>query len=444
MRRNLGFFLSFVFFAFCCFNFSVVFGQTSDRADLTGTYAGALKFPSANLNGKATLSVEGNKFLLRGANGSEKTGRITAIKTGGDYVSIALMFEETPKENQPFAHSMMSVRMRKTGKNLIFTSAPGEEREFRFEALAETANNKTEKFADARLTEATKSECADPKSAKCGVNFGFVAADELEKAVAPKTISGKKARSKTRALTSKAQNNKFAATTLKLETAGENKQSELAKESRTTPETSQTEPTPVAEKQTQTLETAPITTEAKPQDEASLSAVKQATDELRRAMFELKRATDEIKTTTDELRRFRAESPAKTTAANTEKVEKTNLKNDASAAPIKLTAANPNKTTRKNPVSRKSTAKKPSPAKTDFSKIASVKPKTRKSGSKSAAPKSLTKKEPAKPAEQTEKAKAPKAAETKPSPSPSPKPSPSPVDSPNQNANKASVGKSPK
>ncbi|HEX8567795.1 MAG TPA: hypothetical protein VF648_19300 [Pyrinomonadaceae bacterium] len=442
MRRNPRFFLHFVFLAFCCFNFSIVFGQTSDRADLTGNYAGSLKFPSANLDGKATLSVEGNKFLLRSANGSEKTGRIAAIKTGGDYVSIALMFEETPQENQPFAHSMMSVRLRKTGKNLIFTSAPGEEREFRFEAVSETANNKTEKITDARLTEPTKAECADPKSAKCGVNFGFVAADELEKAAAPKTVSGKKAKPKTRALTTKAQNNSFASKTLKLETAAENKQS--AKENQAVPETSQTEPTPVAQKQAQTLETAPITTEAKPQDEASLSAVKQATDELRRAMFELKRATDEIKTTTDELRRFRAEPPAKTTAANTEKVEKTNLKNDASGAPLKSLAASSNKTTRKSAVSTKSTAKKPSPAKTNFSKIASVKPKARKSGSKSATPKSLTKKESAKPAEQTEKAKAPKAAETKPSTSPSPKPSPSPASSPNQNANNADVGKSPK
>lgn len=441
MRRNPRFFLRFVFFAFCCFNFSIVFGQTSDRADLTGNYAGSLKFPSANLNGKATLSVEGNKFLLRSAaNGSEKTGRITAIKTGGDYVSIALMFEETPKENQPFAHSMMSVRLRKIGKNLIFTSAPGEEREFRFEAVAETANNKTEKITDARLIEPTKTECADPKSAKCGVNFGFIAADELEKAAAPKTISGKKVKPKTRALATKAQNNNFASKTLKSETAAENKRFESAKENQAVPETSQTEPTPVAEKQAQTLETAPITTEAKPQDEASLSAVKQATDELRRAMFELKRATDEIKTTTDELRRFRAELPAKTTAANTGKVEKTNLKNDASGVPLKSPAASPNKTTHKNPVSRKSTAKKPSPAKTNFSKIASLKPKARKSGSKSATPKSLTKKESAKPAEQTEKAKAPKAAETKPSPSPSP----SPAGNPNQNANKADVGKSPK
>jgi hypothetical protein len=389
MRRNLGFFLRFVFFAFCCFNFSIVFGQTSDRADLTGNYAGSLKFPSVNLNGKATLSVEGNKFLLRGANGSEKTGRITAIKTGGDYVSIALMFEETP----------------------------------------------TEKITDARLIEPTKAECADPKSAKCGVNFGFIAADELEKAAAPKTISGKKAKPKTRALTTKSQNNNFASKTLKLETAAENKLSESAKENRAALKTPQTEPTPVAEKQAQTLETAPITTEAKPQDEASLSAVKQATDELRRAMFELKRATDEIKTTTDELRRFRAESPA-----NTEKVEKTNLKNGDAGAPLKSFTANSNKTTRKSAVSRKSNAKKPSPAKANFSKIASVKPKARKSGSKSAAPKSLTKKEPAKPAEQTEKAKAPKATETKPSPSPSP----SPAGSPNQNANKANVGKSPK
>lgn len=441
MRRNPRFFLRFVFFAFCCFNFSIVFGQTSDRADLTGTYAGSLKFPSANLNGKATLSVEGNKFLLRNANGSEKTGRITAIKTGGDYVSIALMFEETPQENQPFAHSMMSVRLRKTGKNLIFTSAPGEEREFRFEAVSETANNKTEKITDARLIEPTKAECADPKSAKCGVNFGFVAADELEKAAAPKTVSDKKAKSKTRA-TAKTQNNSFAATTLKLETATESKQPETAKENRTTPETSQTEPTPVVEKQAQTLEGAPITTEAKPQDEASLSVVKQATDEMRRATLELKRATDEIKTTTDELRRFRAESPAKTTAANTEKVEKTNLKNASSGAPFKSSAASSNKTTRKSSVSRKSTAKKPFPVKTNFSKIASVKPTAKKSGSKPATPKSLTKKEPAKPTAQSEKAKAPKAAETKPSPSPSPKPSP--ASSPNQNANNADVGKSPK
>ncbi|HEX8267376.1 MAG TPA: hypothetical protein VF596_18395 [Pyrinomonadaceae bacterium] len=444
MRRNPRFFLRFVFLAFCCFNFSIVFGQTSDRADLTGNYAGSLKFPSANLNGKATLSVEGNKFLLRSANGSEKAGRITAIKTGGDYVSIALMFEETPQENQPFAHSMMSVRLRKTGKNLIFTSAPGEEREFRFEAVSETANNKTEKITDARLIEPTKAECADPKSAKCGVNFGFVTADELEKAAAPKTISDKKAESKTTALTAKAQNNTFAATTLKLETATESKQPEPANENRTTPETSQTEPTPVVEKQTQTLEGAPITTEAKPQDEASLSVVKQATDEMRRATLELKRATDEIKTTTDELRRFRTESPAKTTAANTEKVEKTNLKNASTGAPFKSSAANSNKTTRKSPVSRKSTTKKPAQAKTNFSKIASVKPTAKKSGSKPATPKSLTKKESAKPAEQTEKAKAPKAAETKPSTSPSPKPSPSPASSPNQNANNADVGKSPK
>jgi hypothetical protein len=444
MRRNPRFFLHFVFFAFCCFNFSIVFGQTSDRADLTGTYAGALKFPSANLNGKATLSVEGNKFLLRSADGSEKTGRITAIKTGGDYVSIALMFEETPRENQPFTHSMMSVRMRKTGKSLIFMSAPGEEREFRFEAVAETANNKTEKLAEARFTSPTKAECDDPKSAKCGVNFGFVAAAELEKADAPKTISGKKAKPKTRALTAKAQNNNFAAKTLKLETAGENKQSQPAKENRTTPEMSQTETTPIVEKQTQTLEGAPITTEAKPQDEASLSVVKQATDELRRARLELKRATDEIKTTTDELRRFRAESPAKTTAANTEKVEKTNVKNASSGAPFKSSGASSNKTAGKSPVSRKSTAEKPSQAKTNFSKIASVKPTAKKSVSKPATPKSLTKREPAKPTAQSEKAKAPKAAETKPSTSPSPKPSPSPASSPNQNANNADVGKSPK
>ncbi|MDQ4123630.1 MAG: hypothetical protein M3209_19500 [Acidobacteriota bacterium] len=189
MRRNLNVFLRFCFLAFCCFSFSIVFGQTDDRADLTGNYAGALKFPSANLNGKATLSVEGNKFVLRGANGSEKTGRITGIKTGGDYVSVALMFEETPSENQPFNHSIMSVRLRKTGKNVIISSAPGEEREFRFEAVAETANNKTNKFADASLTSNSKAECADPKSAKCGVNFGFVAADDLEKAATPNKSS---------------------------------------------------------------------------------------------------------------------------------------------------------------------------------------------------------------------------------------------------------------
>jgi len=213
MRRNLGFLLRFCFLAFCCLNVSFVFGQTNDRADLTGDYTGTLKFPSANLKGKATLSVEGNKFRLRDANGSEKTGRITAIKTGGDYVSIALMFEEKTNENQPFSHSMISVRMRKTGKNLTFTNAPGEEREFLFEAVTETANNKTDKSADSGLVSKSDALCADPKSANCGVSFGFVSADELSKVAEAKTIPVKNSLPKTNSATAKTQNNNFAATT---------------------------------------------------------------------------------------------------------------------------------------------------------------------------------------------------------------------------------------
>jgi|GEM_PF-6180703 len=431
MRRNPRFFLRFVFFAFCCFNFSTVFGQTSDRADLTGTYAGNLKFPSANLNGKATLSVEGNKFLLRNGNGSEKTGRITAIKTGGDYVSIALMFEETPKENQPFAHSMMSVRLRKTGKNLIFTSAPGEEREFRFEAGAETANNKTEKFTEARLNNTAAQECVDPKSAKCGVNFGFVGADELERAAAPKTSSVTKLKPKTNASRTKAArktktglSSNFRASVPRKEPAAENKLPESPKTNgnQTPVETSNIE-RPISGKQTATSEDAPKTTDAEQQNNSNLDAFKQATDELRRATLELRRANDEIKVSRDELRRLRAESSSKTTnAANTEKLEKTTANNSSSAVPVKTSATSSNKTARKKAISTKSTAKKSFSPKTKSSKTSSVKPQAKKSGSKLTGSNSLTEKEPAKPTAQTENVKAPKAAETKPSPSPASSP----------------------
>lgn len=449
MSRSLVLFSCFCFFALCCFNFSIVFGQTNDRIDLTGKYAGNLKFPSENLNGKATLSVEGNKFLLRGANGSEKIGRITAIKTGGDYVSVALMFEETARENQPFSHSMMSLRLRKTGKNLIFASAPGEEREFRFDAVEETANDKMAKSTEARLNSTSTPECDEPGSAKCGIRFGFVGADELEKTATNKTISLKKNEPKAKALTTKSAGqiktspSSFAAATSKNQAAPENKIPEPAKtnENRFSPEATKSEPAAVAEKQAQTLEIAPETSEAK-QDETNLNLFKQATDEMRRATIELRRANDEIKTTTDELRRFRSESSAKAPAtANTLKAEKSTAKKSVSAAPAKARAASSNKITRKSLVSTKPTAKKPFPAKAKSSKVVSVKSPAKKSGSKSAASKDETKKEPAKPAAQTEKAAAPKPAETKPSPSPTPKPSPSPAGSPNQNANNANVGK---
>lgn len=430
MLRNLDFFLRFCILAFCCFNFSVVFAQTDDRVDLTGDYAGALKFPSANLNGKATLKIEGNKFRLLTANGVEKSGRITAIKTGGDYDSIALMFDETPTENQPFTHSMMSLRLRKTGKTLVFTNAPGDEREFRFEAVAENSSNKLpEKSAGADFSSQTKDDCADPKSSKCGISFGFVPADKLENNAAPKT----------KQLPEKANSN-FSLTTLKLETDAENKQSRQPMENRKAVETSHTESASFNGKQPSiiTKET-PKTIEAKTQDEASLTVFKQATDEMRRATVEIRRATDEIKATTDELHRFRTESAAKTTTASKAKTGKTRSKKISSAVSFKSPAARPNKTVRKSAVSTKSMAKKPSPAKTTSSKTAAVKPAAKKSAAKSTDSKSVTKKEPEKPVAPSEKANPTKAAETTPSPSPTPKPSP--ASSPTPNANNSNVGK---
>lgn len=427
MRKEVKRYASLHFILFLIIVFSAASAtsaQTNESVDLSGEYVGNLKFPSANLNGKATLSVEGDKFVLRSTNGGERGGRITAVKTGDDFVSVALVLDEKPTEKQPFSHSIISLRFRKNGNNLAFINAPGEARDFHFEA-APQSTAQAKNFNDVRLVNSAATECADP-AVKCPISFGQVSAAELEKAAAPKPVfisnsESKSNRAKTAARSKNALRNKAAATSLKAAKTTKNP---------ATPETVKTDSPIPDEKQT--------SLPAKQENESDASAIKDATNEMRRATVELRRANDEVHAATNELHRLRTEkSVAPTTMANPEKVEKSTKKTE-SVAPAKITNASSNKSSRKKAVSPKTAVVKTSKAKSKSVKSASTKPKAKKS----AASKRRTPVKQTAPVKKSQPEKNTKPAETKASPSPTPLTSPSPAKSPNQNANNANVGKS--
>jgi hypothetical protein len=370
------------------------------QVDLSGKYAGELKFPSAKLSGKTTLNVEGNKFTLRDANGTEKAGRISAVNNL-DYVSIALMLEETPGENQPFTHSVMSLRMPKAGKNLILTSAPGESREFLFQAPL-TSDAKLVKPVKVKLV---NEDCSNSASPNCGVNFGTITDNEFEEAAKPTKVSRTKSkRQRNAAKTEKpiavksTTQKDLSENTLKVKSPARNQvQNETPKSQKT-----------AAEQPTLNIQNTATQNQT---GETNLSDLNKATEEMRRAMLELRRANDEIKATTDELRRLRTESTAKTSesasAAKTETAiaasnEKSSVNSSNSSRSKKALKS------RKAFNSTKSAAKKPTKTKNNLSKSASLKGKT--PTKKSAAAKISTSEKNAKPAE------------AKPSPAASPSP----------------------
>jgi hypothetical protein len=385
-------------------NLSALSAQTRNvmdtQVDLSGKYAGELKFPSAKLSGKTTLNVEGNKFTLRDANGTEKAGRISAVNNL-DYVSIALMLEETPGENQPFTHSVMSLRMPKAGKNLILTSAPGESREFLFQAPL-TSDAKLVKPVKVKLV---NEDCSNSASPNCGVNFGTITDNEFEEAAKPTKVSRTKSkRQRNAAKTEKpiavksTTQKDLSENTLKVKSPARNQvQNETPKSQKT-----------AAEQPTLNIQNTATQNQT---GETNLSDLNKATEEMRRAMLELRRANDEIKATTDELRRLRTESTAKTSesagAAKTETAiaasnEKSSVNSSNSSRSKKALKS------RKAFNSTKSAAKKPTKTKNNLSKSASLKGKT--PTKKSAAAKISTSEKNAKPAE------------AKPSPAASPSP----------------------
>jgi hypothetical protein len=388
MRRSFDLSLRFACLAllFVSVNLSALSAQTRNamdaQVDLSGQYAGELKFPSTKLNGKATLNVEGNKFTLRDSNGTERGGRISAVNNI-DYVSIALMLDETPGENQPFAHSVMSLRMRKAGKNLILTSAPGETREFLFQAPLQSDT----KLGNPVKVKLVNENCSNSASPNCGVNFGTVTADELEKAAQPAKAVKTKSKRQTNAakaekpirakattqknlsenppkVKSPAKNNFAAAKSETDSRPAENKaQNETTKSQQT-----------AAEQPTLNIQNSATQNQS---SETNLSDLNKATEEMRRTMLELRRANDEIKATTDELRRLRTESATKTGETAAAKTESANAVSNEKAAVNSTTASGKKAVkSRKTNNSVKSAAKKPAAARSKSSKSVSSKTKT--------------------------------------------------------------------
>ncbi|HZH34306.1 MAG TPA: hypothetical protein VEX64_05660 [Pyrinomonadaceae bacterium] len=294
MKRSFDLFYRIVCFASLIFCFGVFSNaqQTSpdsDRADVSGAYTGTLKFPAKNLNGRATLTIEGNKFTLKPERGDARTGRITAVNSGDDYVAVAMMFDETGSTNPQPPRTVLSLRLRKSAKNFLLSTAPGESREFAFDAVPDGVRNQPEKFTRiqfGRLENSSNVDCADP-SANCALNFGTI--DEFPRsAPVPTTNSAKNPPSRRKSgkkletakgekqvkekinepAPSKIKEAEKAAVNKPIPAAGENSEAELQTNKETNKETK------VDEK---------------------IANVRRASEELRRAAEELKAARAELR-----------------------------------------------------------------------------------------------------------------------------------------------------
>jgi len=91
--------------------------------DLTGTYSGKINFPSKNLNGSATLNIEGRKFTLVSEN-VVLSGDL-ASETTCDYTAVAMRFDSTVASPEDVAKTI-SVQAQAAGSNLVLLSVEGE------------------------------------------------------------------------------------------------------------------------------------------------------------------------------------------------------------------------------------------------------------------------------------------------------------------------------
>ena len=93
--------------------------------NLTGTYSGKVDFPDRKLSGKATLSVEGQRFKLVTEN-LILSGSMAAVTTC-DYTAVVLRFETPDSTNTSTnAAESISLRARKTDSDLSLTSVEGQ------------------------------------------------------------------------------------------------------------------------------------------------------------------------------------------------------------------------------------------------------------------------------------------------------------------------------
>ena len=115
---------------------------SGEPADLSGTYTGTINYPGGNLTGDATLTINGNEFTLTSGS-TTKTGRISAVKTGG-YTAVAMTFGDlAAKPGQTTTPPQtVSLRARKTGDRLQLTSVPGETQKFSFVTGGTTARRR--------------------------------------------------------------------------------------------------------------------------------------------------------------------------------------------------------------------------------------------------------------------------------------------------------------
>lgn len=99
--------------------------MSGDKEDLSGTYTGTVDYPDENLNGEATLTIEGDKFTLTSGSGT-KTGTLSGVNTN-NYVGAAMAFGEPGSGGK-----IVSVRAIKRGNSLTLKSVEGEPQKFSF------------------------------------------------------------------------------------------------------------------------------------------------------------------------------------------------------------------------------------------------------------------------------------------------------------------------
>lgn len=97
--------------------------ETSEDADLSGTYTGTFNCPDAGVSGEQTLTITGKTFTLSDG----KSGRISAVTTRG-YTGATMQFGELVLASRDNATGtrpvIVSMRARKSGERLTLSTIP--------------------------------------------------------------------------------------------------------------------------------------------------------------------------------------------------------------------------------------------------------------------------------------------------------------------------------
>jgi hypothetical protein len=107
----------------------------AEKADLSGTYTGAVNYPEGGMMGTATMTITGDQFTITPEGGGNPvSGTITAVTTRG-YTGATMMFGSRgsiPPTDAPPPLPAVSVRVKKTGERIWMKNVAGEKREFSF------------------------------------------------------------------------------------------------------------------------------------------------------------------------------------------------------------------------------------------------------------------------------------------------------------------------